>query len=141
MKFENSPFNVPKIFQGKENNQLNLETCFKKKQDLNQAMKKMLNDTSLVKKNFKLYMITQRKVLEFEINATGVSTIKNMLNFFLKLGKKYGVQNHICKVIFDEKEICSSTFIKIYNYYESPLRKRSSKSENDSLTMEFYKTF
>lgn len=64
-----------------------------------------------------------------------------MLNFFLKLGKKYGVQNHICKVIVDEKEICSSTFIKIYNYYESPLRKRSSKSENDSLTMEFYKTF
>ena len=30
MKFENSPFNVPKIFQGKENNLLNLETCFKK---------------------------------------------------------------------------------------------------------------
>ena len=26
MKFENSPFNIPKTFQGKENNQLNLET-------------------------------------------------------------------------------------------------------------------
>ena len=70
-----------------------------------------------------------------------MSTIKNMLNFFLKLGKKYGVQNHICKVIFDEREIYGSTIIKIYSYYESPLRKRSSKSKNNSLTMEFYKTF
>lgn len=29
MKFENSPFNIPKTFHGKENNQLNLETVLK----------------------------------------------------------------------------------------------------------------
>ena len=55
--------------------------------------------------------------------------------FFLKLEKKpHRVQNQICKLIFDWKEIVNSKEIaqKIYSYYESLFKKHSSKSELDN---------
>ena len=61
--------------------------------------------------------------------------VKNILSFSRTLKKKRGVQNHIHKVICDEKEIAhpKKTTQKICNCYETLFRKQSLQPENEQL--------
>ena len=93
----------------------------------------MFNKTSLVKKNLKLYIITQWKLLELEANAFGISRVKNLI-FSWALKKSKGVPNHIGKLIFAEKVVVNPKEIsqKTCSYYETLFRKKPSKSETET---------
>ena len=73
-------------------------------------------------------MIKSLKVLGFDQNVTGMDTAKILQNFFLNLEKKRGNQNHIHKLIIDEKEIDSDVEIlkKIKSFFETLFKSQSS---------------
>ena len=126
LKIRNSKktINIPKKIQEKENRASLIWKLFKKKLESKLDTQENVQQHKTCKKELIYNHIAEgiRVRGKWGSYENGEKSTK----FFLNLERKRGVQNNICKLIFDEKDIVNPKKMtqKIYSYYETLFREQ-----------------